>query len=273
MRRILKTPFYILASIALFTSCKKNAVVEATENAVSDAVISQIKAMGFSTNNVIKDDGGYIVEGDIFIPEENLNDRYSSPSLIVANEEQYRTTNLVTRLPRVITVSVTGLTAPFSTGTDDMIAKYNAQNLLITFQRAPSGTKGDIDIIGFNQAPSGGYITLGSSGFPTKSGNPYRQIKMNTNQYAYGTNPDPAYISSVLQHEVGHCIGFRHTDYMNRSFSCGGTAVNEGAGSYGAIHIPGTPTDPERGSWMLACSDGTNRTFNANDKIALNYLY
>jgi hypothetical protein len=67
----------------------------------------------------------------------------------------------------------------------------------------------------------------------------------------------------------------RHTDYFNRNLSCGtGGGGNEGSSGVGAIHIPGTPTKTfDAGSWMLACSSGTDRTFNANDKIALNYLY
>jgi hypothetical protein len=96
---------------------------------------------------------------------------------------------------------------------------------------------------------------------------------MNTNQYAYGTNPNVLYVGSVIQHEIGHCIGMRHTDYMDRSYSCGGTATNEGSAGVGAIQIPGTPSGPDANSWMLACSNGGNRTFNANDIIALNYLY
>ena len=40
---------------------------------------------------------------------------------------------------------------------------------------------------------------------------------------------------------MGHCIGFRHTDYMNRAYSCGGSPANEGASSVGAILIPGHP--------------------------------
>jgi len=36
-------------------------------------------------------------------------------------------------------------------------------------------------------------------------------------------NGPPAYtIVSVIAHEAGHCIGFRHTDCMDRSYSCGG---------------------------------------------------
>jgi hypothetical protein len=98
---------------------------------------------------------------------------------------------------------------------------------------------------------------------------------MNTNQYAYGSNPDVNYVGSVIQHEIGHCIGFRHTDYMNRSYSCGGRRVNEEKppSGLGAILIPGTPSTPDAESWMLACSNGGNRTFNANDVTAMNVLY
>jgi hypothetical protein len=113
--------------------------------------------------------------------------------------------------------------------------------LTLQFQFVASG--GQIQVVGFNQGPSGGYITLGSSGFPTRKGNPYGQIQMNTNAQAYGSNPDVNYLTSVLQHEMGHCIGFRHTDYFNRAYSCGGTPTNEGASNIGAILIPGTPIE------------------------------
>ncbi len=61
---------------------------------------------------------------------------------------------------------------------------------------------------------------------------------------------------------------------MNRSYSCGGSAVNEGASTVGAKLIPGTPSGPSAGSWMLACiSCGGDRPFTSYDRIALNYLY
>jgi hypothetical protein len=231
--------------------------------------------MGFSTENARKVDGGYLVEGDIILTDENLSTPSSSPTLLIAKEEQYRTTNLVTRLPRVITISVTNLPTVYSQATDEAINRYNALNGQLTFVRATAGTVGNIDIFGFNQGPSGGYITLGSSGFPTSGGDPYNQVKMNTNQYAYGTNPDLNYVASVIQHELGHCIGFRHTDYMDRSYSCGGRRVNEEKpkSGYGAILIPGTPSTPDAESFMLACSNGGNRTFNANDVKAMDVLY
>ena len=258
-------------SVAVVSCKKSERTSEQPQTAVSQQVLDKIEKLGFSSENVIARDGGYLVEGDILLTEDNLKSDAGSPNLRVAQDEQYRTTNLVTSLPRVITVAVSNLPTVYANATKTAIARYNAENLRITFQFVSSGA--NITIIGFNEGPSGGYITLGSAGFPTSSGNPYNQIKMNTNAAAYGTNPDVNYLASVLTHEMGHCIGFRHTDYMNRAYSCGGRHSNEGSAGIGAILIPGTPSKPDAESWMLACSNGGNRLFNANDVIALNYLY
>jgi hypothetical protein len=255
-----------------FVACKKESKTTSQDQDISQATLGKIKDLGFATSNVRKVDEGYLVEGDIVLTDELLNSTPDQSLLRIADNEQYRTTNLVKSLPRTITISVSGLGTAYVQGTDLAIGRYNALNLQIKFQRITSG-KGIIDIVGFNQGPSGGYITLGSSGFPTRRGEPYGTVKMNTNQYAYGTNPDVNYVGSVIQHELGHCIGFRHTDYMDRSYSCGGSYANEGASNVGAILIPGTPSGPDANSWMLACSNGGDRTFNNNDKTALNYLY
>jgi len=184
-------------------------------------------------------------------------------TLRVGTGEQYSTNNLVTSLPRVISVSVSGsVSTAFSDAVNHAIARYNQQNLSITFSRVSSG--GDIVIRIVN---TGQYIA--SSGFPTNSGDPYNTVK-----YAkkYTTYSD-GFMTTVLTHEMGHCIGFRHTDYMNRSYSCG-IGGNEGDGGVGANYIPGTATGPDPGSWMLAClSSTTNRPFNSNDVAALKYLY
>lgn len=282
MKLFLRKSIAIVAISAVAVSCKKESSVQ--QNGVSKETLALIEAQGFSTENVRSVNGGYLVEGDILLTNENLRSSVKSPRLVIANVEQYRTTNLVKNLPRTITVSVSGtLTgkAVWSNAVDRMIARYNALKTTagvtafnLTFQRVASG--GNVDVVGFDQGPSGGYITLGSSGFPTSAGDPYNQIKMNTNAQAYGSNPNEFYITSVLQHEMGHCIGFRHTDYFNRALSCGGRKSNEEkpfSSGLGAILIPGTPSGFDAESFMLACSAGTDRSFNANDIKALDYLY
>lgn len=258
-----------------FFGCQKK---ESANNAavteeISATTKSQITKLGFSTENARKVEGGYLVENDILLTDENLTGTPVSTHLSIAESEQYRTTNTVNALPRVVTISTTNLPVVYSDAVDIAISRYNSLGLRLTFKKANTGTTGNINVIGFNEGPSGGFITLGSSGFPTAGGAPFNQIRMNTNPAAYGTNPNLLYLASVLQHEIGHAIGLRHTDYANRAFSCGGTAVNEGASNVGAINIPGTPTGPDAASFMLACSNGGDRTFNANDIVALKYLY
>ena len=279
MKFTTKLVFSALCIGTFFTSCKHENVVDPSVNdQVSPAVMQQIAAKGFSTDNVRKVDRGYLVEGDIILTQENLTSQSTSPNLLIAHDEQYRTTNLVKSLPRTITVSVSGTLVGIQVWSDaanNMISRYNALNLNIHFVRAAAGTVGNVDLVGFDQGPSGGYITLGSSGFPDAAGNPFNQIKLNTNPQAYGTSPALIYVTNVLQHEMGHCIGFRHTDYFNRALSCGGHKSNEQAGTIGAILIPGTPSGFDSESFMLACSNGgtSDRTFNPNDVIALRYLY
>jgi hypothetical protein len=234
-------------------------------------VLQTIANLGFNTDNVVKRGDDYLVEGDILLTPENLSEASDSPILRIAENEQYRTTNLVKNLPRKISISVSNLPTAYRIATSNAITRYNGLNLTIKFFSVASN--GNIRITGFNEGPSGGYILLGYSGFPTSSGNPYNQIAMNTNPAAYGTTPNTSYITAVIQHELGHCIGFRHTDYMNRAFSCGGSPDNEGSAGIGAIHIPGTPTPPDAGSWMLSCENANGRNFNKNDIIALRYLY
>lgn len=265
----MKLRFLTLAALALLiaglNSCSKNdpAVTE-VEQGISVDLKAKIRALGFDAEDAYPTEGGYIVEGDIFLAEEDLNKPMDIQSLFVGTEEQYHTTNLVTGLPREIKVSVAStLPTSISTATDAAIARYNAENLQLTFVRVSSGAD-----IAIKKAPNGARY-IASAGFPS-GGNPYNQVLFNSKYSTWNANT----LASIMAHEIGHCIGYRHTDYADRSFSCGGTPVNEGDGGVGAIHIPGTPTGPDAASWMLACiGNGINRPFNNNDQTALNYNY
>jgi hypothetical protein len=252
-----------IATIAAIISCQTEDGVVSKNEVTADA-LARISALGFSTQNVQSVDGGYLVEGDIILHDHDLNSSPSNTALRIAEVEQYRTFNLVSGTPRTITVSSSGtINAAVSSAIDAAIARYNAENITLTFQRVASN--GNINITVVN---GGNYIA--SAGFPS-GGNPYNEVKFNRRYETYSAG----FLTTVITHEMGHCIGFRHTDYMNRSYSCG-TGGNEGqeTSGVGAVLIPGTPSGPDAASWMLAClSSTTNRPFNSNDKTALNYLY
>ncbi|GAB2960996.1 hypothetical protein GCM10027048_31220 [Hymenobacter coalescens] len=266
MKKQLFTATCALALTVLgLSSCQKQDEVRAADQP-SEEALTQIRQLGFSTHNAQKTSEGYLVEGDILLSEADLKATPDHKVLRVGNVEQYRTNNLVNAgTGRVIKISISSrLPTSYVAGLDEAIRRYNAENLLITFQRVSSGA--DIDLVKGN----GSY--LASAGFPTSTGAPYSQVKINSQ--AIGSNPATNYLATILAHEIGHCIGFRHTDFMDRSYSCGGATANEGASTVGAIHIPGTPTTAEPNSWMLACiGSGQSRPFDAYDKTALSYLY
>jgi hypothetical protein len=276
----MKTSFRSFAAVCFaalsLTACTKNVAEPKAE--ISENTLAQIKAMGFGTEGIQKVDGGYLVEGDILLSNAEVGTQTTSPNMVIAQEEQYRTFNTVS-LTKHSTIQVAlsnssaAHDAAFSAALDEAIRRYNAENLAITFQRVAPGTSGtDITVVAFYENSS----TLGSAGFPNSAGDPYNQVRMNTYHYSTGTDATNLnYIATIMAHEVGHCIGFRHTDYMSRRYSCG-YGGNEGQASngVGAVHIPGTPTGPDAASWMLACiGKNVNRPFNTNDKTALSYLY
>ena len=88
----------------------------------------------------------------------------------------------------------------------------------LTFQRVSSG--GNIVVKGADLGTGG--ILGQSSGFPTSTGNPATPITINNHPGTFGSNPSVNWLATIVAHEMGHTIGFRHTDYFNRAYSCGG---------------------------------------------------
>ena len=278
----MKKIFYSAGLALLLTgsiiSCKKAPADDVNANALTQSEKDLIVAAGFNGNWAEKTaEGSYLIEGDILLTTTQLQELVgvTSHEFVVANEEHFRTTNVVS-VPssgqRTITVRLSsGFPSYYSTGLDQALARYNNLNLRIRFQRVTTG--GNIVISAANLGTSGGGCILGqASGFPSSSGNPSPGFTLSTNSCATSYLNTANKADEVMAHEIGHCIGFRHTDYMNRS-SCGQNS-NEGSAGVGAIQIPGTPgtVTGTYNSWMMACTNG-NPAFGSADGTALNYVY
>ena len=200
MKKIVKLFALVAVGSLAITSCKKDSSMSAAEE-ISDATLAKISAQGFGISDVQKIDEGYLVEGDIVLTEEFLNSTPGGNFLRIANVEQYRTTNLVSG-PRNITLALDSKLAAkagYPQALEVVRDRYNAENLSITFSIVSS--RGDIT---FTDG-KGNY--LASAGFPSTNGNPYGQVKVNSR--AMGNQPQST-VATVLAHELGHCIGFRH---------------------------------------------------------------
>jgi len=227
-------------------------------------IISNLVQAGFPADDI------QVVDGDVYVGGDALVTLAASQEMLQPGKEsleQYRTTNLVGSSVTKICVVPSSQFNSYSTlsaGLDLAIANYNSQGLQFSMVR---GSAADCSATISARTTSG---TGGSAGFPS-GGKPYGTINIGVGLQNYSTDVS----EHVITHELGHCIGFRHSDYYDRSISCGGAYSNEGASNVGAIHIPGTPTTATRGgSIMNSCfSSSESGEWSSSDRTALSYLY
>jgi hypothetical protein len=225
-------------------------------------IIDNLVQAGFPRSDIMVVDGLVYTGLDAQVTLQASREMLESP----AGQEQYRTTNLVSTTLRTICVNGAAFTGTLSQGLDMAIANYNAVGLTFRMQRTTGGTTGcNATITARTTSGTGGF-----SGFPS-GGRPFNAINIGTGNTQFGVNT----IEHIITHELGHTIGFRHSDFFNRSISCGGAATNEGASNVGAILIPGTPSGATvGGSIMNSCFRASETgEFTSTDLIALNALY
>lgn len=273
------------ALVTTFTSCEKNSsadFVNESPQSVSKEVLAKIKQLNYNTNGVVKQtvtdiDGTkqevYLIEDDIIMSYDQIMSTDLHGGI---QSKQYRTTNLVTatnviRVVGYIGNNQNGLSITAQRALRYAVDNYNNENLTIRFELSFGTSWGPNDILVFVQDgfASDDRFPAGIAGFPS-NGFPYNRVRINT---AASTTQTDQQLEHLLAHEIGHCIGFRHTDWDTRK-SCGQNS-NEGAGSDGLVYIPGTAgAGGDDNSIMNACyPENTTGEWSNFDKIALDYLY
>lgn len=277
----LKSVILLTLILPFAFSCNETEVIKSNELVITDEVRSQFSSLGFdvsdltTTNsrdllNPAAEGNKFLLEGDLVVSSADLQNMLSGEFVkgqpIV---EQYRTNNLVSQGR---TINVIGYTGNNSNGLDSKmrtalqwaVDNFNAININLNFTLTFGTNYTPYDIVVYRVSGGGG----GSAGFPS-GGAPYKFVQIQSGTSNFDTNV----VEHVITHEIGHSVGLRHTDYFNRSISCG-SGGNEGSGGVGAIHIPGTPTSADLNSIMLACfSSSENGEFGSFDVVALEYLY
>lgn len=292
MKNQFKAAVLAISMIAVtFTSCEKEevdtieieqaalevAVQETGRSAVDQAISDKVIALGI--------DIAAVTRGDFHLPDGTIEERIYIGDDIVITEKaleqmvvsegdsrQFRTNNLVTGANRTIDIigytgnDQFGLTQKGRTALQWAVNNYNRISRSALRFRLTFGTNfASSDMVVYdnstNNTNSGGV-----AGFPDAQGRPNKFVQI-YNLEGSSTNVN----EHVITHEIGHSIGFRHSDYYDR-LSCG-AGGGEAAGSVGAILLPNTPIR-DFNSVMQACfSSNEDGEFSANDITALQSMY
>ena len=250
MKKNLLFPLFVL--IFIFSNCKKN---DLKPNAKTNNYTIALLKMGFDTSGIIDMGSYFVVEKDIVINKSELlthpRQAYSSTSQLVDPSKQ-----------RSITVridpSVYSAAANFNWSAEvpQAIAEYNSlETSNIRFQLVSTPSADIVIKTGFN----GSTNVIAEAPLPS-GGNPGSFVQINTNFSGTNSSSDKKW---SLIHELGHCIGFKHTNWYDAT----------GTGPFPAVG--NSPNDGSNRDWMsiMHASHLGHNIFSDWDLYAISFLY
>ncbi|RPE14036.1 hypothetical protein EGT74_11150 [Chitinophaga lutea] len=282
----------LVCIVTLMAACKKQDVPSKPETATGTddgLVLQKLKSYGIPEAR-IKDAGQYYaVDGDMYFHKKNadigLMDRYfSKPKTDEATVlgrmgdiAQAHTNNVVSSA-NVEAVAIHIIRQDQSSAGVDW-TWYDAILDAARYWNEVAGTKinivnygafavdANVSITFMNDAAEPlPYYVIAAAEWPTVTGTPGYRIRINREFQPNPSNPGQqvTYASKVynMVHELGHCLGLRHADWEN-----------EGAGSIGANHIPGTPWNDFNSVMRSGTANNNWAGFSAGDVTAVQYLY
>lgn len=249
----------VLVTAAVLPGCDGTGPVVAERSELAQEVVN----MGFRPDMIVEHKDYFLVEGDIVIPKADLQKRLDEAAAErpgnPAVRYQWSTNNLVSQS------KMNWITVYIDPAVENNWAAATRQAMQYWNDVGASG-------VHFVEVYSNPMITVSTAevadnpiaqaSWPSAAGDPGTTITIDASYTNWGVYSQRIF---VMAHELGHTIGFRHTNWQgNECGDCNGLGANQ---------ISGTP-QTDAASVMNGASGGTYWSgFSNNDQIAAGVLY
>lgn len=219
MKKIISIVFVF---VVIISSCKKEDVLVEEKNQeklnfsavdITEADLSKIdflvNEMKFSKENIKILDNYIIVDNDILFDRNNFWELYKQKSFDESTEKtHYKQNYLVTKISTISVVVTPGAVSWLSI-VQSAASAWNSLNGRISFSVISSSTMTTtgINVVSAYVTNSPNVIAAGS--FVTSNGYPGNNLIINKSFTGTLTSSEK---KMAIVHELGHCIGFYHTD-------------------------------------------------------------